>query len=165
MDYRQLADPAAFSVNDVLDQASSLEGEEVCIYGYFVGQFEHFALHHLPSIEARPPKEAEWAKFAGQDLLGSSIWVATEKLKNLEALSRRVVYITGTLQFARWRIHPKLRQIATTYPRLFQLCWPQPFSQLGHFGRYPAAIKVTKVSAFENSEVLYDRPAEGDKAT
>jgi hypothetical protein len=37
MDYRQLADPAALSVNDVLDQASSLEGEEVCIYGYFVG--------------------------------------------------------------------------------------------------------------------------------
>jgi hypothetical protein len=165
MDYRQLADRAALSVNEVLDQASSLGGEEVCIYGYFVGQFEHVALHHVPGIEARPSKEAEWAKFAGQDLLGSCIWVATEKLENLEALSRRVVYITGTVQFARWRIPPKLRRIATTYPRLFQLCWPQPFAQLGHFGRYPAAIKVTKVRAFENFKLLYDRPAEGDKAT
>ena len=165
MDYRQLADPAALSVNDVLDQANSLEGEEVCIYGYFVGQFEHVALHHVPGIEARPSKEAEWAKFAGQDLLGSCIWVATEKLENLEALSRRVVYITGTVQFARWRIPPKLRRIATTHPRLFQLCWPQPFAQLGHFGRYPAAIKVNKVRAFENFKLLYDRPAEGDKAT
>jgi hypothetical protein len=165
MDYRQLADPTAMSVNEVLDQAHSLEGEEVCIYGYFVGQFEHVALHHLPSIEARPPKEAEWAKFAGQDLLGSCIWVATEKLKNLEASSRKVVYITGTVQFARWRIPPKLRWIATTYPRLFQLCWPEPFAQLGHFGRYPAAIKVAKVRAFENSELLYERPNDGGKAT
>jgi len=165
MDYRQLVDPAALSVNDALDQASSLEGEEVCIYGYFVGQFEHVALHHVPGIEARPSKEAEWAKFAGQDLLGSCIWVAAENLKNLEALNRRVVYISGTVRFARWRIPPKLRRIATTYPRLFQLCWPQPFAQLGHFGRYPAEIKATKIRAFENFKLLYDRPAEGDKAT
>ena len=123
MDYRQFADPIAMSVNEVLDQASGLEGEEV------------------------------W------------IWVAAEKWKNLEASSRKVVYITGTVQFARWRIPPKLRRIATTYPRLFQFCWPEPFAQLGHFGRYPAAIKVTKVRAFENSELLYEKPNEGGKAT
>jgi hypothetical protein len=165
MNYRQLAGPTSMSVNEVLDQARSLQGEEVCIYGYFVGQFEHVALHHVPRIEARPPKKAEWGKLAGQDPLGSCIWVTAEKWKNLEAHSRKVVYITGTVQFARWRIPPKLRRIATTYPRLFQLCWPQPFAQLGHFGRYPAAIKVTQVRAFENSELLYEKPNEGGKAT
>ena len=123
MNYRQLAGPTAMSVNEVLDQASSLQGEEVCI------------------------------------------WVAAEKWKNLEAHNRKVVYITGTVQFARWRTPPKLRRIAATYPRLFQLCWPQPFAQLGHFGRYPAAIKVTQVRAFENSELLYERPNDGGKAT
>ena len=123
MNYRQLAGPTAMSVNEVLDQASSLEGEEVCI------------------------------------------WVAAEKWKNLEASSRRVVYITGTVQFARWKIPPKLRRIATTYPRLFPLCWPQPFEQVGHFGRHPAAIKVTEIRAFQNFELLYEKPANGDKAT
>ncbi|NBS98732.1 MAG: hypothetical protein EBT08_21690 [Betaproteobacteria bacterium] len=91
--------------------------------------------------------------------------MATEKLKNLEALSRRVVYITGTLQFARWRIPPKLRRFATTYPSLFQLCWPQPFAQLGHFGRYPAAIKVAEIQTFENSEVLYEKLAHVGRTT
>ena len=32
MNYRQLAGPTAMSVNEVLDQARSLEGEEVCIW-------------------------------------------------------------------------------------------------------------------------------------
>ena len=123
MNYRQLAGSTSMSVNELLDQARSLQGEEVCI------------------------------------------WVDAKKWNKLKTQSRSVVYITGTVQFARWRTPPKLRWIATTYPRLFQLCWPQPFAQLGHFGRYPAAIKVAKVRAFENSELLYEKPNGGGKAT
>jgi hypothetical protein len=154
MDYRQLADPAALSVNEVLDQASRLEGEEVCVYGHFVSQFEHVALHHVPRAEMRPAREVDWGTLSGQKVHGSCIWVAAESWDKLAHLSGSVIYITGKIQFAQWKIHPMLRRVAKAYPKTFQFIWAQPYSQAGHFGHYPGTIRVTQIRGFENRESL-----------
>lgn len=139
------------SVNAVLDRPPEIRHAPVFVFGRLVCQFEMVALFHFPSSEHRPAACLNWGPFKSDETLDSSMWINTRRdrhlFEKLKPHSGKNVIIEGTVEVVDWLISPLAIRFAERVPAIGRLLFLKPYRQLGHFGRYRAA--VTPVTFFD----------------
>jgi hypothetical protein len=146
------------SVNSILDKPRGTDPQSVFVYGRLACEFERIALTHSPPDEARSRHREDWAPFGDREYIGSSIWINLGRrpgaFEQLELYRGKNIIINGTVKSVDWVIPKFVLKASKLFPPIAKLIFLEPYSQLGHFGAYRAAIDMDSVYDFETQKEL-----------
>lgn len=146
------------SVNSILDKPRGTGPQSVFVYGRLACEFERIALVHFPSDEGRSRHREDWTPFGDCEYIGSSIWINLGRrpgaFEQLESYRGKNIIINGTVKSVDWVIPKFLLEASKLFPSIAKLIFLEPYSQLGHFGAYRAAIDIDSVYDFETQQEL-----------
>jgi len=148
------------SVNSILDKPRGTGPQSVSVYGRLVCEFERIALTHSPPDEARSRHREDWAPFGDREYIGSSIWINLGRrpgaFEQLELYRGKNIIINGTVKSVDWVIPKFVLEASKLFPPIAKLIFLEPYSQLGHFGAYRAAIEMDAVYDFDTQQELFN---------
>jgi hypothetical protein len=148
------------SVNSILDKPRGTGPQSVSVYGRLVCEFERIALTHSPPDKARSRHREDWAPFGDREYIGSSIWINLGRrpgaFEQLELYRGKNIIINGTVKSVDWVIPKFVLEASKLFPPIAKLIFLEPYSQLGHFGAYRAAIEMDAVYDFDTQQELFN---------